>query len=100
MTGRPIVTPLADLAGSFTCQRCGPTGPLLRLEKDQNVTCMTVDEKNKVNFKGDVTSLSDAALQAIQSLGYEWPTVSGPWEWTYKGKRLDDLRREIEDKAD
>lgn len=75
-------------------------GTELRLERDQNITCMTVDERNKVNFKGDVTSLSDAALQAIQSLGIEWATVSGPWEWTYHGKRLDDLRREIEDKAD
>lgn len=75
-------------------------GTELRLEKDQNITCSTVDEKNKVDFKGDVTSLSDAALQAVQSLGYEWSTVSGPWEWTYQGKRLDDLRREIEDKAD
>jgi hypothetical protein len=75
-------------------------GTELRLEKDQNINCITVDEKNKVNFKGGVTSLSDAALQALQSLGYEWPTVSGPWEWTYQGKRLDELRREIEDKSD
>jgi hypothetical protein len=75
-------------------------GSELRLEKDQNITCTTVDEKNQVNFKGDVTSLSDAALQAIQSVGYDWSTVSGPWEWTYQGKRLDDIRREIEEKSD
>jgi len=75
-------------------------GSELRLEKDQNITCQTIDEKNTVNFKGDITSLSDAAIQALQGLGYEWPTASGPWEWTYQGKRLDDLRREIEDKAD
>ena len=43
---------------------------------------------------------AQAQLQAVQSLGYEWPVVSGPWEWTYQGKRLDDLRREIEEKAD
>jgi hypothetical protein len=29
--GRPIVTPLADLAGSFTCQRCGPKEPLPKI---------------------------------------------------------------------
>jgi T5orf172 domain len=75
-------------------------GTELRLEKDPNITCTTVDDKNQVNFKGNVTSLSDAALQAIQSLGYEWDAVSGPWEWTYQGKRLDEIRREIEEKAD
>jgi len=73
---------------------------LALLERDENITCLTVDEKNKVDFKGDVTSLSDAALQAVNSLGYEWSTVSGPWEWTYQGKRLDEVRREIEDNAD
>jgi hypothetical protein len=75
-------------------------GSQLHLEKDQSIICTTIDEKNKVEFKGDVTSLSDAALLAVQSLGYEWPSASGPWEWTYQGKRLDELRREIEDKSD
>jgi hypothetical protein len=72
----------------------------LQLEKDRTIVCKTVDEKNKVEYRGGVTSLSDAAMQAIQSLGYEWGSVSGPWEWTYQGKRLDDIRREIEEKSD
>jgi hypothetical protein len=91
----------AKKRGRFQLSMIGiKPGTELRLEKDPNITCITVDEKNKVDFKGDVTSLSDAALQAIRSLGYEWPTASGPWEWTYRGKRLTDLRTEIEDKAD
>jgi T5orf172 domain len=75
-------------------------GTELQLQKDPSIVCKTIDDKNKVEFHGDETSLSDAALQAITSLGYEWPSVSGPWEWTYKGKRLDDIRREIENKSD
>ena len=75
-------------------------GTELQLEKDPTITCKTVDEKNKVEFRGDVTSLSDAALQAIGELGYDWPTVSGPWEWTYQRKRLDEIRRDIEEEAD
>jgi hypothetical protein len=39
-------------------------------------------------------------FQAVKDLGYDWDAASGPWEWTYQGKRLDDLRREIEEKAD
>lgn len=75
-------------------------GTELQLFIDPTIICTTVDDANKVNFKGDVTSLSDAALQALQGIGYEWPSASGPWEWSYHGKRLDELRREIEDKSD
>jgi hypothetical protein len=75
-------------------------GTELQLERDRAITCRTVDEKNKVEFRGEVTSLSDAALQALQGLGYDWAAVSGPWAWTYHGKRLDDIRREIEEEAD
>jgi hypothetical protein len=46
------------------------------------------------------TSLSDAAVQAYVDLGYPDSERSGPFEWTYNGKRLDDIRREIEGKAD
>lgn len=75
-------------------------GTELQLFRDPTITCTTVDEVNKVDFRGGITSLSDAALQACQEIGNDWTTVSGPWEWTYQGKRLDELRREIEEKSD
>ena len=75
-------------------------GTELQLAKDPKIICTTVDDGNKVNYLGDITSLSDAALQAHNALGDDWPAISGPWAWTYNGKRLDDLRREIEDKSD
>jgi hypothetical protein len=75
-------------------------GTILQLAKDESITCITVDEVNQVDFKGSVTSLSDAALQAVNGLGYNWPSASGPWEWTLEGKRLEDMRHEIEERAD
>ncbi|MEH2519020.1 hypothetical protein V1279_004593 [Bradyrhizobium sp. AZCC 1610] len=75
-------------------------GTELQLAKDPKIICTTVDDANKVDYLGNMTSLSDAALQAHNALGDDWPAVSGPWAWTYQGKRLDDLRREIEDKSD
>ena len=75
-------------------------GSVLKLAMEPTITCVTVDTTNKVEFRGEVTSLSDAALQAVTGLGHEWPSVSGPWEWTINGKRLDDIRREIEEGAD
>jgi hypothetical protein len=83
----------------FSMIGVGP-GTELQLAKDPNIICMTVDDTNKVNYLGDTTSLSDAALQAHNALGDVWPAVSGPWAWTYQGKRVDELRREIEDKSD
>jgi T5orf172 domain len=75
-------------------------GTELQLAKDPAVVCRTYDEENKVDFRGDITTLSDAALQALNGLGIDWPTASGPWEWTYRGKRLDEIRSEIEERTD
>lgn len=72
-------------------------GSVLHLAKDPTVTCTTVDEVNKVSFNEVTTSLSDAAIEALHKIGLDWPAASGPWEWTYEGKRLDEIRREIEE---
>lgn len=73
------------------------TGTVLHLARDPNITCTTVDEVNKVLFKDATTSLSDAAIEALHQIGYDWPAASGPWEWTFEGRRLDEIRREIEE---
>ena len=59
-------------------------GTELQLAKNPTIICTTVDDGNKVDYIGDITSLSDAALQAYNALGESWPSVSGPWAWTYK----------------
>jgi hypothetical protein len=75
-------------------------GTVLQLAKDASITCRTVDERNQVEFNGEVTSLSDAAIQAYKQLGQEVIALSGPWEWMHDGRRLDEIRREIEEKSD
>ncbi len=75
-------------------------GTALQLFKDPNITCTTVDDRNQGTFNGEVTSLSDAALQAFKVLGYDYTALSGPLEWSFEGKRLDEIRREIEEKSD
>jgi len=69
-------------------------GAILRLARQPDITCTTVDELNKVSFNGQITSLSDAAIQAYASLGQGSTAISGPWAWTFDGKRLDEMRRE------
>lgn len=91
----------AKRRGRFRLSMVGiKPGTILHLAKDPTIICTTVDEVNQVDFRGDTTSLSDAALQAHTALGDAWPSVSGPWAWTFNGKRLDDMRREIEEDAD
>ncbi|MFK4726326.1 hypothetical protein ABIE89_007426 [Bradyrhizobium niftali] len=87
----------AKRRGKFKFSMIGiKPGTELQLERDNKIVCRTVDENNHVEYLGQVLSISRAALEAIQSLGLEWDNVSGPWAWTYQGKRLDDIRREIE----
>jgi len=71
-------------------------GTELSLARDPSITCTTLDDVNQVEFRGGQTSLSDAATQAYTSLGLASGAVSGPWAWTIGGKRLDDMRREID----
>ena len=75
-------------------------GTELQLFRSNTIICRTVDDVNQVEFQGEKTSLSDAAMQAYRQLGFEPSTLSGPWEWSLNGKRLDDLRREIEEHSD
>ena len=72
-------------------------GSVLQLYKDPSITCTSVDERNKVDFRGTITSLSDAAMLAHKTLGTQPSALNGAWEWTFEGKRLDDLRRELEE---
>ena len=75
-------------------------GTVLHLAKDPKITCTTTDERNQVVYNGVATSLSDAALKAYSLLGQEAVALSGPWEWTFEGRRLDEIRRETEDAAE
>lgn len=70
-------------------------GTILTLTKDETMTCEVVDSQ-KVRYREELMSLSQAALSAIHELGYSWKAVSGPEYWEYDGQTLDELRREIE----
>ena len=72
-------------------------GTELALARDLSIKCTTLDDVNQVQFKGQQTSLSDAASQAYISLGFAPAAISGPWAWTMDGKRLDDMRRELDE---
>lgn len=72
-------------------------GDVLTLSRDENITA-TVVEDGRVNFQGEVLSLSAAALRALHSLGYSTPAASGPGYWMFDGELLSDRRQNIEAK--
>ena len=72
-------------------------GDVLTFSRDPSVTATVVDD-GKVNFQGEVLSLSAAALNALHDLGYSTPTASGPCHWMFDGELLDERRRNMEAK--
>ena len=74
-------TPLSQLGINPDC--------ILTFTKDPSYTCQVVDDRN-VLFKGEVCSLSKAALDVLRELGYDWNTVNGWAYWAYDDVTLSD----------
>ena len=73
-----------------------PPGATLTFARDAAITCTVVDHK-KVEFEGDITSLSSAALTIIHRMGYTWRTLAGPDFWEVDGETLSERRRRMEE---
>ena len=71
------------------------SGQILTFKKDETITATVIDDQ-KINFRGESTSLSAAADTVLRELGYDWTSVQGPRWWCFEGKTLSDLRNEME----
>ena len=69
-----------------------PIGATLEFVKDQNVTAKVVSDK-AIEFRGERTSLSKAALTLVHELGYSWRTLNGTLYWMHEGLTLDEKRK-------
>ncbi len=79
--------------GPFRFSECGiPFGSELVFIDDPNVKVKVVDDRH-ISYNGEETSMSRLA-QDIK--GFSHP-VQGPLWFTYKGKKLSDLRNELEE---
>lgn len=74
-------------------------GSILTFSLDETITCKVHDAK-KVEFGGEVVSLSDAAMQVLKLKGLNWKAVSGPGIWMYEGETLYERRIRMEEKGD
>lgn len=73
-----------------------PVDSILTFSKDPSITCKVLDHK-KVEFEGEVTSLSGSALTALRGMDYEWKQVAGPVYWEFENETLDERRRRMEE---
>ena len=62
-------------------------GDVLTFTRDDTVTATVIDER-KIEFRGNVTSVSGAALTLLHELGYTWKTVNGWGYWLYDGETI------------
>lgn len=74
-------------------------GAVLTHIRDDQRTCEVID-KRRINFEGEIMSLSSAALKVFHDQGYTWVGVSGPWSWKYGDDTLDELRVRLEEEND
>ncbi len=72
-----------------------PDGAELRFLRDESVVCKVVGAK-RVEFAGEVTSLSAAAQKALEMNGLHWKAVQGPMYWLYEGETLGERRYRME----
>jgi hypothetical protein len=73
-----------------------PVSSVLTFTRDPNVT-VTVADNRHVTFKGEVTSLSEAARRVFADMGVKWSTAQGPLYWEFEGETLDERRRRMEE---
>lgn len=68
---------------------------ILTHERDDKATCKVIDDK-RVEFNGEIMSLSKSALKVYHDLGFNWVSVSGSSSWEYDGETLDERRHRLE----
>lgn len=68
-----------------------PAGSELSFLKDDSVTCTVVDDKNHVQYQGEIMTLSGLAARLTGAR-----SAAGPRHFTYKGEALSDRRARMD----
>lgn len=66
-------------------------GTQLTFSRDESL-CATVVAGNRVEYEGQIMSLSGAALMSLHKLGYKTTAASGSDYWMLGGDTLDEIR--------
>lgn len=111
LTGGRDVTPKVDVAedqesllaldkqvsktnGFYFLKAAVSVGDTLTFTRNERETA-TVVSKNRIEFRGEVTSLSAAALTLLREAGYEWKAAQGTIFWMKDGETIDERMKRI-----
>lgn len=93
---RAAIQRLGQRAERFSFKMVGiAPQTVLCFKLDSDVTCIVLDN-HRVEFEGEPTSLSAAALTALRRQGFDWKAAQGAQYWMHEGKTLKELREALE----
>lgn len=75
-----------------------PVGSILTFSEDEAVTAIVRDRK-KVEFEGELKTLSAAAVIVLNRRGRNWKTANGLQYWVYDGETIHERRARMEREA-
>ncbi|MCE5295336.1 MAG: GIY-YIG nuclease family protein [Chlamydiales bacterium] len=75
-----------------------PNGAELQFVRDESIMCKVVDDRH-VEFQGEITSLSAAAMNLLSVAGWKSTQVQGPAYWLYNGETLEERRQRFEEEG-
>ncbi|MFY0681361.1 MAG: GIY-YIG nuclease family protein [Thalassovita sp.] len=79
---------------SFRMVGISPGAELYHI-KDENEICQVADA-HRIEYQGEIQSLSQAALSVYHKLGFNWKSVSGPESWMFEGESLNARRLRLD----
>ncbi len=71
-------------------------GTELTFTRNEDIKCKVVPD-DRVEYQGEVYSLSGLADKLLRELGYDWKSVQGSSFFEYNGKTLYQIKKDIED---
>lgn len=78
-----------------------PLDSVLYFTRDGSITCIVIKESpSRVLFEGEESSLSGAALKALNDMGYNWSSAGGGNFWKYEGETLTSRRLRMEEEEE
>lgn len=75
-----------------------PIGSILTFSEDETITAV-VQNRKKVEFEGELKSLSAAAVIVLNRRGRNWKTANGLQYWVYDGETIHERRARMEREA-
>ena len=76
-----------------------PIGSEITFTRNHDIKAKVISDK-KVEYEGEVYSLSMLAQRLLNNMGYNWKAVQGPAYFEYEGEILSDRRDRLEEESD